>query len=126
MTFQHTLGDGQTRPQTNLPIRRSTAADLAAPGGHRFPRPSTGAAFKLKGKMMIEAHDLLKQCLEAFEAIPVAANSRKMLRKLGVVPGVYAGNGSHLLAGVMVVEIRKFLAESRAGVSEDAHGKLQP
>jgi hypothetical protein len=53
--------------------------------------------------------DILKQCLEAFEAIPVAASSRKMLKRLGVEPGAYAGNGSHLLARQMAKEIRRHL-----------------
>ena len=46
--------------------------------------------------------DLLKLCLEAFESIPIAANARKMLKKLERKPGAYAGNGSHILCREMV------------------------
>lgn len=47
--------------------------------------------------------ELLETCLLAFEAIPTSTASRKMLKKLGKVPGAYAGNGSHILAHQMVL-----------------------
>jgi hypothetical protein len=45
--------------------------------------------------------ELLAMCQAAFEAIPVAAEARKMLKKLERKPGAYAGNGSHILAAEM-------------------------
>ncbi len=45
--------------------------------------------------------ELLAMCQLAFESIPVAAKSRKMLNKLKSKPAPYAGNGSHILAGVL-------------------------
>jgi hypothetical protein len=46
--------------------------------------------------------ELLKLCREAFEAIPVAAKARKMLKELERVPSAYTGNGSHTLCREMV------------------------
>jgi hypothetical protein len=51
--------------------------------------------------------DLLRLCLDAFDAIPVAAKARKMLKNLERVPGAYAGNGSHILCAEMVKIIRE-------------------
>lgn len=45
--------------------------------------------------------ELLAMCQAAFEAIPVAANARKALKKLGKSDGAYIGNRSHVLADVM-------------------------
>ena len=49
--------------------------------------------------------ELLEECLLAFEAIPVSANARKILKKMGKTPGTYAGNGSHILAYEMVLKL---------------------
>ncbi len=57
--------------------------------------------------------ELLRLCLEAFEAIPVAAKSRKVIKKIGKTPGAYAGNGSHILAGIMAGIILARLEETR-------------
>ena len=51
--------------------------------------------------------DLLRMCLEAFEAIPVAAKARKMLKTLDRKPGAYAGNGSHILCREMAEIVRE-------------------
>jgi hypothetical protein len=51
--------------------------------------------------------DLLKLCLDAFEAIPVAASARKMLKALKRQPGAYDGNGSHILCKEMAAIIRE-------------------
>jgi hypothetical protein len=40
--------------------------------------------------------EMLKLCLEAFEAIPIAADARKVLRKLG--EPLFSINGSQQLA----------------------------
>jgi hypothetical protein len=45
-----------------------------------------------------ETRELLIDLKEAFEAIPIAAKARKVLKKIGQSPGTYAGNGSHILA----------------------------
>jgi hypothetical protein len=58
---------------------------------------------------MLTDRELLQDCLEAFDAIPVAAKARKMLKKIGQVPGAYAGNGSHILAAKMAESIRRHL-----------------
>ena len=55
--------------------------------------------------------EMLRLCAEAFEAIPVAAKSRKVLKKLGEVPGAYAGNGSHILAAEMAKRVRRWLGD---------------
>jgi hypothetical protein len=60
---------------------------------------------------MTDMTDLLRDCLEAFEAIPVAAKSRKVLKKIGQEPVSYAGNGSHILATHYAGVIRRRLAE---------------
>ena len=57
----------------------------------------------------ISSTTLLFDCLSAFEAIPIASESRKRLKKLGLTPGVYAGNGSHILANEMAKIIRAHL-----------------
>ncbi len=55
--------------------------------------------------------ELLVRCREAFEAIPVAANSRKLLVLIqGEDAPAYAGNRSHVLARVMVDRINEQLA----------------
>ncbi len=51
--------------------------------------------------------ELLEECLEAFEAIPIAAKARKVLKKIGQKPGAYAGNRSHILARHYADLIRK-------------------
>ena len=53
--------------------------------------------------------ELLAMCQAAFEAIPIAARSRKILKKLDQVPVSYAGNGSHILAAVMAKMIDEHL-----------------
>lgn len=45
--------------------------------------------------------ELLAICQAAFEAIPVAARARKVLKKLDKAPASYAGNGSHILSATM-------------------------
>jgi hypothetical protein len=45
--------------------------------------------------------ELLAMCQAAFEAIPVASQARKVLRKLDRIPEAYAGNGSHILSATM-------------------------
>jgi hypothetical protein len=37
--------------------------------------------------------ELLSICMTAFEAMPIAAKSRKVLKKLDREPAAYAGNG---------------------------------
>lgn len=56
--------------------------------------------------------ELLELCREAFQAIPLSAAARKMLKKMGQIPGAYAGNGSHILARAMVVEIDKHTGDA--------------
>ena len=51
--------------------------------------------------------DLLRLCKEAFEAIPIAAKARKMLKNLDRVPTAYAGNGSQILCKEMAAIIRE-------------------
>lgn len=51
--------------------------------------------------------DLLKLCREAFEAIPIAANARKMLKKMDHALGAYAGNESDILA----LEMAKIISD---------------
>jgi hypothetical protein len=53
--------------------------------------------------------ELLRLCLEAFEAAPIAADSRKLLKRLGVAPTAYAGNGSEILARYMTKLIHQHL-----------------
>ena len=53
--------------------------------------------------------DMLNLCLEAFEVIPVASDSRKLLKRVGIVAGAYAGNRSHVLATEMVKRLRVHL-----------------
>lgn len=51
--------------------------------------------------------ELLLLCIDAFDATPVSAAARKVMKKqLNIVPGAYAGNGSHILAGLMAEKIR--------------------
>jgi len=50
--------------------------------------------------------DLLRMCIEAFEAIPIAAEARKMLKNLDRRPVSYAGNGSHILCREMIEIIK--------------------
>ena len=57
--------------------------------------------------------EYLKMCLEAFEAIPVAAKARKMLKVLDRKPGAYAGNGSHILCREMADIIRERIGASK-------------
>lgn len=45
--------------------------------------------------------ELLAMCQAAFEAMPIAAKARKVLKKLEQKPAAYAGNGSHILASTM-------------------------
>lgn len=49
--------------------------------------------------------ELLEECLLAFEAIPISAKARKLLKKMDRTPGAYAGNGSHILAHEMVLKL---------------------
>lgn len=53
--------------------------------------------------------ELLSMCQAAFEAIPVAARARKVLKKLERKPVAYAGNGSHILAAEMALMIDEHL-----------------
>lgn len=53
--------------------------------------------------------ELLTRCQTAFDAIPIAAESRKVLRGIGVKPIAYAGNGSHILAKTMAKMIDNHL-----------------
>lgn len=59
---------------------------------------------------LITDRELLQDCLDAFEAVPVADKSRKVLKKFGQQSGAYAGNRSHLLANYMAKIIREHLA----------------
>lgn len=52
-----------------------------------------------------ETYKLLMECIDAFEAIPVSATSRKLLKKWGKTPGAYAGDGRHILAHEMVLKL---------------------
>ena len=55
--------------------------------------------------------ELLVMCIDAFNAIPVAARSRKLLVAIqGEDASPYAGNRSHVLAGVMKDKIEAHLA----------------
>jgi hypothetical protein len=56
-----------------------------------------------------DARELLEDCLAAFEAMPIAAKSRKLLKKWGMTPGAYAGSGSHILAEYMAKKLREHL-----------------
>ena len=60
---------------------------------------------------LITDRELLKDCLDAFEAIPVAAKSRKVLKKLGRKDEAWAGNRSHVLARYMADTIRIHLEQ---------------
>jgi hypothetical protein len=60
-------------------------------------------------EMMMTDKELLAMCQAAFEAIPVAAKARKVLKKLDRTPGAYAGNGSHILATQMAAMINEHL-----------------
>ncbi len=60
--------------------------------------------------MTPEDKEMFQLCIEAFESIPIAAKSRKMLKKLHAVPVAYSGTGSHILARVMVERIHEWLA----------------
>lgn len=53
-----------------------------------------------------EYRGLLEDCLAAFEAMPVAADSRKLLRKWGITVESYAGNRSHVLSQYMAKHLR--------------------
>jgi hypothetical protein len=56
--------------------------------------------------MMSDA-ELLQLCADAFAATDTAAKSRAFLKKrLGIVPGVYAGSGQYLLAKHMIELLR--------------------
>jgi hypothetical protein len=57
--------------------------------------------------------DLLLKAAMAFEAIPVAAKARKMLKFLDVTPAAYAGNGSHILASTLAKMIRDHLEKTK-------------
>jgi hypothetical protein len=55
--------------------------------------------------------ELLVLCADAFAVIPVAAKSRKLLIAImGEDASPYAGNRSHVLAGVMNRKIEEHLA----------------
>lgn len=57
---------------------------------------------------LITDRQLLQDCADAFDALPIAANSRKMLKRWNV----FAGNGnrrSHVLARYMAETIRLHL-----------------
>ena len=60
---------------------------------------------------LIELENLLRLCLDAFEAIPVAAKARKMLKSLERKPAAYAGNGSHILCKEMAKIVRERIGE---------------
>ena len=53
--------------------------------------------------------ELLAMCWAAFEAIPVAAKARKVLKKLEKTPKAYAGDGRHILAKTMADMIDEHL-----------------
>lgn len=53
--------------------------------------------------------ELLVICHKAFEAMPVAAKARKVLKALGSQPKAYAGNGSDILAKTMRDKIDEHL-----------------
>ena len=55
--------------------------------------------------------ELLRKCLDAFEAIPVAAKARKLLKALDAKPAAYAGNGSHILCSTMAKIIAVHLGD---------------
>ena len=60
---------------------------------------------------LISDRELLQDCLTAFEAIPVAAKSRSVLKKFGRKDEAWAGNRSHVLARYMAETIRDHLLE---------------
>jgi hypothetical protein len=59
--------------------------------------------------MTLTDRELLLRAAIAFEAMPVAAKARKMLKGLGEKPVAYAGNGSWILAATMAKMIRDHL-----------------
>ena len=63
---------------------------------------------------LITDRELLQDCLKAFEAIPVAAKSRKVLKDFGRKDEAWAGNRSHVLARYMAETIRAHLEEDAA------------
>jgi hypothetical protein len=62
---------------------------------------------------LITDRELLQDCLDAFEAIPVAANARKILKKFEQKTAAYGGNRSHVLARYMAETIRLHLSETK-------------
>lgn len=57
--------------------------------------------------------EMLELCVEAFDALPVAAKSRKVLKDLGEQVQSYAGNRSHVLAATMARIVRKHLEDTK-------------
>ncbi len=60
---------------------------------------------------LITDRELLVDCAAAFEAMPRADESRKLLKKWDQEPLPYSGNRSHVLARYMAELIRSHLAE---------------
>ena len=60
---------------------------------------------------LISDRELLQDCADAFDAMPIAAASRKLLKKWGQKTEAYAGNRSHVLARYMAELIREHLLE---------------
>jgi hypothetical protein len=61
---------------------------------------------------LITDRELLQDCLDAFEAIPVAARARKVLKKFGRKDEAWAGNRSHVLARYMAETIKLHLEQN--------------
>ena len=57
-----------------------------------------------------EYRELLEDCLTAFDALPITAESRRVLRKWGITVESYAGNRSHVLAQYMARHLRAKLS----------------
>lgn len=60
---------------------------------------------------MMTDREMLEDCLEAFNAITVSKDARKLLRKWGQNPGAYAGDGRHILAAYIAKKISEHFAE---------------
>ncbi len=66
---------------------------------------------------LITDRELLQDCLKAFEAIPVAAKAKKVLRDFGRKDEAWTGNRSHVLARYMTETIRLHLEDNNGRLS---------
>lgn len=55
--------------------------------------------------------ELLDDCLAAFTAIPTAPSARRLMKKWGLSPAAYAGDGRTILAEYMVRKIGEHIIE---------------